>query len=376
VPPDRASAAKARPSAAKAVDRPSAARVADRPSAARIADRPSAAKAVDRPSAARVADRPSAAKATRPGAATAPAGPEPRRSRPARTATGKSSPPPRARLEMAPRTHQSVVPSIPIPVKAVARKPTIEQRSRRIEQRLGRQDPEFRLRYDQNLDMSWIYHDTALEGVVYTFEELASALRGVVPAAGDSSALPTYEAIRRNKEAIEFVKDLAQKKRQPFTVDTVRRIYTILHPEEGDVKTVKYRKDIPQHRLYFHEYAAPDKIAYKVRQAIDWALDPETRRTVNILRIGAKVHYDLCRAYPFPVDSGKVARLFMNVILLRAGLPAAIIHATERQRYYEALKAPAPSAIVQMLRDAVENSLASIEKLLDEHETNTRGFVT
>ena len=58
----------------------------------------------------------------------------------------------------------------------------------------------------------------------------------------------------------------------------MKQIYLILHPEEGDIKTVKYRKDIPQHRLYFHEYAPPDKIAYKVRQIVDWINDPETKR--------------------------------------------------------------------------------------------------
>ena len=54
----------------------------------------------------------------------------------------------------------------------------------------------------------------------------------------------------------------------------------------------------------------------------------------------------------------------MNLLLLRGGYPPAIIHSTERQRYYEALKGSSTTmhAIVQ---DAVENSLASIEKLLD-----------
>ena len=51
-------------------------------------------------------------------------------------------------------------------------------------------------------------------------------------------------------------------------------------------------------------------------------------------------------------------------------------HATERQRYYEALKSNSPANLVQMLRDSVDNAVSSIEKLLDEHETNKRGFVS
>ena len=185
---------------------------------------------------------------------------------------------------------------------------------------------------------------------------------------------PVCEEIRRHKQAIEFVRDFA-KKRLPVTLDVVKRIYLILHPEEGDLKTLKYRKDIPQHRLYFHEYATPDKIAYKVRQVVDWINDPETKRGRNALRIAARAHYDFLRVFPFAQDSGKVSRLLMNMLLMRAGYEPAIIHSTERQRYYEALKGSA-AIILHMVQEAEENGLASIEKLLEEHETNTRSFVS
>src|SRR5690606_24657929 len=146
------------------------------------------------------------------------------------------------------------------------------------------------------------------------------------------------------------------KKRTPVTIDTVKRIYLILHPEEGDIKTVKYRKDIPQHRLYFHEYSAPDKIAYKVRQTIDWLNGPEAKKLKSPIRVAARVHHDLLRVFPFTTDSGKVARLVMNLILLRSDYPPAIIHSTERQRYYEALRSSLPT-LVTMISEAINNGL-------------------
>src|SRR6202044_733931 len=94
---------------------------------------------------------------------------------------------------------------------------------------------------------------------------------------------------------------------------------------------------------------------------------PDTRRTRPPVRLAAPAHYDLLRVFPFTSDSGKVARLMMNLLLLRSGYPPAIIHSTERQRYYEALKGA--SAVMQsIVQDAIENSLASIEKLLDIYE--------
>ncbi len=265
--------------------------------------------------------------------------------------------------------------SLPLPTLAPIKRASVEERAAAIEKRLAAQGEDFRKRYIESLDMSWIYHDSALEGVVYTFEELRNALTGQVAPSLDSTLQPTYDDIKRHKEAIEFVRDFGEKKRLPVTLDVLRKIYLILHPEEGDLKTVKYRKDIPQHRLYFHEYAPPDKVGYKVRQIVDWLNDPETKKTRNGVRIAARAHYDLLRVYPFATDSGKVARLFMNLLLMRSGLPPSIIHSTERQRYYEALKGSA-ATVLQMVQEAVENALSSVEKLLDEHESRKRGFVS
>jgi hypothetical protein len=252
---------------------------------------------------------------------------------------------------------------------------TVEDRQASIEERLAQSDEEFRRNYLESLDMSWIYHDSALEGVVYTFQELKTAIDPNITVVPDSSLQPVCEEIRRHKSTIDLVRELAQRKKESVTVDTVKRIYLTLHPEEGDLKSVKYRKDIPQHRLYFHEYAAPDKIAYKVRQIIDWLNGPEPKKIKNPVRIAGRVHYDLLRVFPFPADSGKVARLLMNLILIRSGYPPAIIHSTERQRYYEALKGALP-VILAMVNEAIQNGLQSIEKILDEQETRMRSFVS
>jgi Fic family protein len=251
---------------------------------------------------------------------------------------------------------------------------TLEERLAIAEDRLNKAPEEFRKAYTERFDMSWIYHDAALEGVVYTQLELTTALDPAVTVVPDSSMQPICDEIRRHREAIFYVRDQATKKRQPITIDTVKKLYLILHPEEGDIKTVKYRKEIPQHRLYFHEYAAPDKIAQKVRQVIDWLNDPETRKTRNAVRMAGRAHYDLLRAFPFPNDSGKVSRLLMNLLLMRSGYPPAIIHSAERQRYYEALKGSA-AIINSMVQESIENALSSVEKLLDENETKTRSFV-
>jgi hypothetical protein len=268
-----------------------------------------------------------------------------------------------------PRIIPRTIPPAPPPPPAAS----IEERYARINERLLKTDDAFRHEYEESLLMSWIYHDSALEGVVYTYEELRMAINPNITVVPDSSMQTVCDEIRRHKAAIEYVKDQADKKRLPITIDTVKKIYLILHPEEGDLKTVKYRKDIPQHRLYFHEYAAPDKIAYKVRQVFDWLNGPEPKKIRNTVRISARAHYDLLRVFPFALDSGKVSRLFMNLLLMRSDCPPALIHSTERQRYYEALRGQLP-IINTMATEAITNALSSIEKKLDERDSKLHAF--
>jgi Fic/DOC family len=251
---------------------------------------------------------------------------------------------------------------------------TLEERYALIQERLGQAEVEFRREYEANFLMSWIYHDSALEGVVYTYEELKIGVNPDITVIPDSSIQSVCEGIRRHKNAIQLVQELGEKKRQPVTLDMLKRIYLTLHPEEGDLKTVKYRRDIPQHRLYFHEYAAPDKIAPKIRNVFDWLNGPEPRKLKTPLKVAGRVHYDLLRIFPFEKDSGKVTRLFMNLLLLRLEHPPAIIHLTERQRYYEALKG-SPNTLNEMLFEAVDNALMSVEKILEERDTRHRAIV-
>jgi Fic family protein len=207
--------------------------------------------------------------------------------------------------------------------------------------------------YRSKLDMSWIHHDSAIEGVVYDPTELRTALRNLQNP--DAPVLPQHDEIRQLKNAIDFIRVTALDKKIPVDLELIKQIYVILAPDEPEAK---YRKDIPLHRLYFHEIAPPDKIQLKMRALIQWIESDDTQRTMHAARIASRAHYMFLQAYPYPKHSGKVGRLMMNLMLLREGYPPAILHSTDRQRYYEALRssAEATSAVIQ---EALENSLHS-----------------
>lgn len=243
---------------------------------------------------------------------------------------------------------------------------SLEERVSRLQELQSQISPARLADFQSRLDLSWVYHDSALEGVVYTFDELTPAMSEQV--VSDSSLMPAFDKIRQHKAALALIRDLADKKRLALNLDLIKKIYLTLAPEEAEGKGApRYRKDIPLHRLYFHDICPPDKIAYQMRQLVTWMNAPETRRSTHTVRLAAKAHYKMLHTYPFPKYSGKVARLLMNLILMRHGYPPALIHATERQRYYEALKNSEDQTaklVTEALGASVESTIRHFEQEL------------
>lgn len=218
--------------------------------------------------------------------------------------------------------------------------------------------------YSEKLDLSWIYHDSALEGVVYTMEELQVAVSDQI--VSDSSLIPVYDEIRHHRDAIRLVRELAQKKRANVTLDVIKKIYAALAPEDLEGRQPpKYRKDMPTHRTYFHDISTPERISYKMGQLTKWMNAADTKRSTHPVRLAAKAHYQILQIYPFPRHSGKVGRLVLNLLLMRAGYPPAILHATERQRYYEALKT-SDDAVAVLVTEALAASVESAIRFFEE----------
>ncbi len=236
--------------------------------------------------------------------------------------------------------------------------------------------------FDDKLDQSWIYHDNALEGVVVSYHELKAAIDKKI--ISDVTLIPMYEEIKNQKTAIEkarqFGRQLAQerpdkkgRRKNPFTIELFKQLHTWLLPDEGE-RGNPFRKDNPLHRLYFHEIAQPDKIAVRLRKLVEWIELDETQMLHPIER-AARAHYQFMAVYPWPKNSGKVGRLFMNLLLMRDGLPPVIIHSIERQRYYDVLRSEAAGIVplvFESLENGVDTAIRFFSELADVRSTSRR----
>ncbi len=246
----------------------------------------------------------------------------------------------------------------------------IERKMMALRQRL-KDNKDLLNEFHDRLDFSWIYHDNALEGVVLSYHELKAAIdKNII---SDVSLIPSYTDIKNHKEAIDLVRDTSGKRRTHYDLDFIKKIHGTLNAEEILPRNYKpprnpgqYRKDNPLHRLYFHEIAPPEKISYRMRKLVEWINSADAQRTHPIKR-AAKAQYRLISIFPWPRHSGKVARLLMNAMLLRDGFMPAVIHAIERQRYYDALRNP-HSGLTTLACESILGTIEAAERFLDEKD--------
>jgi Fic family protein len=216
--------------------------------------------------------------------------------------------------------------------------------------------------FDDRLDVSWIFHDHALEGVVLSYSELKAAVDTRI--ISDVTLIPMYEEVRSHKAAVDFVRGVSKAKKRPeVDLELVRKLYGMVTPE-AVAKGCPYRKENPLHRLYYHEIAPPEKIQARMKKIEEW-LETSEFKTLHPILAASRLQWKLLSAYPWTKNTGKAARLLTNFMLVRDGYPPAIIHSIERQRYYEALRHE-NDALAQLVLESVENSVATTLKFYEE----------
>lgn len=234
-------------------------------------------------------------------------------------------------------------------------------------------------------EMSWIFHDSALEGVVYTVQELQAALHPG-PAA-EASAMPIILEIRNHKAVIDYIRDEAKaggKKQTAITLTMIKRMHDLFAgntPEAqaaraaiGRERTEKelakerekagYRKDMPLHRTYFHDIAQPAKIPALLEKLVDFTSSAEFRE-YHPIKQAVAVQHQFIQVFPFVEHSGKIGRMCSSLILLRHNYLPCVIHHINRQKYYEAFRGPVNS-FRTLFMDELENSLDNAVKVFRE----------
>jgi Fic family protein len=178
---------------------------------------------------------------------------------------------------------------------------------------------------------------------------------------------PVFAEVRNHRNDLQLIKHEAASPKGKLSNTLIKKIYELLGEGIPGRDKAIFRRDMPLHRTYFHDIAPPGKVPDQLQKLIDFCNTSEFKE-YHPVKQSAVIHYGFMQVFPFTDNSGKVARLLMNLILLRARYLPAIIHAIDRQRYYETLRQP-NTALRSLVVEAEENSLDNAFKFFEEHKS-------
>ena len=210
-------------------------------------------------------------------------------------------------------------------------------------------------RLSEQLTIEWIYNSNAIEGSTLTLRETQLILEQGITIGGKS--LREHFEVINHQEAIRLVETLALQK-EPLTAFRVRQLHALVLEKIDDENAGQYRR-VPVRILgAAHEPAPSWNIPALIDDWANWLQEQEGM--LEPVGLAAIAHHKLVAIHPFIDGNGRTARLIMNLILMRADYPPAIIARVNRQQYYRVLAAADdgnPARLMNFVGRAVERSL-------------------
>ena len=203
----------------------------------------------------------------------------------------------------------------------------------------------------QKLRIEANYHSNAIEGNQLTLGETRSLILHGLTAHGkplrDHLDVQGHDdAARAIEDAVANAQDLNQVfirnvhrvlLKEPYDVDAItpdrRRVKRTI--AIGRYKTLPNNVETSTGETYY--FTPPEHVPQEMTDLIDWYREQESAGTHPII-IAAAFHYRFVRIHPFDDGNGRMARLLMNMILMKHGYTVAVVPREKRDQYIDELE--------------------------------------
>ena len=211
--------------------------------------------------------------------------------------------------------------------------------------------PEVVARVEQKLRIESNYHSNAIEGNALTLGETRSLILHGLTAHG--KPMRDHLDIQGHDQAVKAI-ERAVKEEEPLTEVFIRNLHRVLLKEPyaneavspdgrrstrritpGDYKTTPNNVLTSTGEIY--HFTPPEQVKPAMSDLLDWYRDREAAGEHPIV-IAATFHYRFVRIHPFDDGNGRMARLLMNLGLIRHGYTVATVQSDDRKRYLQELE--------------------------------------
>ena len=184
----------------------------------------------------------------------------------------------------------------------------------------------------ENLSFEWTYNSNAIEGNTITLRETQLILQEGITIKG-KSLREHFETFNHNK-AIDYLYTLVKPDYFFREIDILNLHGLVLNNIEEHFAGRNRTGGV---RINGANFTPPN--ANKVPDLFDELVKfvNENPMHLNEIEMATIFHHKFVWIHPFFDGNGRTVRLAMNLILMKAGFPPAIILKADRKKYYEAL---------------------------------------
>ena len=170
-----------------------------------------------------------------------------------------------------------------------------------------------------------------------------------------------YEALG-HAEAYDYIHTVAVDK--DLSVADILKLHELFYKRINPEQAGKFRRVKVFISGSRYPLPPPEKTAVLMDEFIRWL--NENEKNIHPVKLAAEVHKRFVFIHPFVDGNGRVARLLMNLILIRHGYPVAIIPPILRPEYITLLEAAhrTPAKFIDFIIDREIDTLRDLLRLL------------
>jgi len=177
------------------------------------------------------------------------------------------------------------------------------------------------------------YTSNAIEGNTLTRRETALVLEKGLTVGGKS--LREHLEAANHAQAIDWVREQVRRRPSDLGEGDILGIHSMILKGIDDANAGRYRNIAVRISGSTVVLPNPAKVPDLMAEFAAWLAKA---RDLHPVALAAEAHYRLVTIHPFVDGNGRTARLLMNLLLLVAGYPPAIIQKRQRLAYVGALE--------------------------------------